>query len=378
MKSNLVKVQMVIWCHKSGEEKNLMASQDECPSIAIIGGFYNLDDAKKSEAVKIAESLGAALANAGFNLVVYLADENSLEPHVVRGYVPQALGRKRCIRIRTPQKLRAKATFDEESNSGDMFHPDIFPSENWEAPFYQSLADKDGVDAVVLLSGGGSTLIAGHIALARKLPVLAVEKMGGSAYEIWKQLKIANPSTSNWNNNGSEQLVTELRAKCDDDRRIRYEREKDIKNYDSWASTKRFSVLCATTLITFVAALVYALIGDPDPGKFVVATIIGLLAAGSTGALARGIISANARSNAAVTLLLGSIAGLVVGLGYIIPQLVGSAGIFDPKQTTVTATDVIQLLSALLISLSAGVGFDTVFNRLRTQAESLPISGESK
>ena len=68
---------------------------------------------------------------------------------------------------------------------------------------------------------------------------------------------------------------------------------------------------------------------------------------------------------------------MFVGPGYIIPQLIGSAGIFDPAQTTVTTTDVIQFLSALLVSISAGVGFDTVFNGLRTQAESLPISGET-
>lgn len=350
---------------------------DNAPAIAIIGGFYSLDDIQKNEAIGIAESLGAALANAGFNLVVYFSDENSLEPHVVRGYVAKAQGRIDCIRIRAPHKLRKKATFIEEATNREMFHVDTFPSENWEAPFYQSLADKDGVDAVVLMSGGSSTLIAGHVALARQLPLLAIEKMEGSAYEIWKQLKLADPKIPSWDENKPEKLVNQLRAKCENERKMLRKTEAEKRNYEAWVSTKRFAVFCTVTLTTFVLALIYAVIGGAGPKGFLVATIIGLLAAGATGALARGLIWENTRSNAGITLLLGSLAGLVVGLGYIIPQLVGKAGIFDPNQIEVLSTDVIQFLSALLVSISAGVGFDTVFSRLKTQAETLPISADT-
>ncbi len=96
----------------------------------------------------------------------------------------------------------------------------------------------------------------------------------------------------------------------------------------------------------------------------------------ATGAMARGVMWANTRSDPVTSLLLGALAGLVVGLGYIIPQLVGSAGIFGPNHTEVVAADIIQFLSALLVSISAGFGFDTVFDRLRKQAENLPIGGE--
>lgn len=354
-----------------------MADASEAPYVAVVGGFYNLDDAKISDAIRIAESLGAALANADFNLVVYYSDKNSLEPHVVRGYVPQAQDRTQCIRIRTPQKLRRdKATFDEEATHGEMFDPDLFPSDDWEAPFYQSLADVDGVDAIVLLSGGESTLIAGHIALARKLPVLAVEELGGSAYEIWQQLKLADPSIKSWNTCGSEQLVTQLRAKCDHARKVRGDRERKIRRIESWASARRYAGLCGATLLAFVMVLVYVIIEDPDPKSFFVATIIGLLAAGATGALARGVIWANTRSDAGITLLLGTLAGLVVGLGYIIPQLVGAPGAFHPDAKDVVGADIFQFLTALLVSISGGFGLDTVFDRLRKQAESLPIGGQ--
>lgn len=354
-----------------------MADANTDPYIAVVGGFYALDDSKKSDAISIAESLGAALAKAKFNLVVYLADEDSLEPHVVRGYVRHAQDRKQCIRIQTPLTLRPRATFEEEKSHGAMFNPDLFPSEDWEAPFYQSLAKENGADAIVLLSGGGSTLIAGHIALARELPVLAIQEMGGSAYEIWKQLKLTDPSTQSWTTGRSNQLVADLRAKCDQARNVRKDHESEIRKIESWSSSKRYAMFCGAAFLAFVAALIYAIIGAPSPNEFFVATIIGLLTAGATGALARGVIWATTRNDAGITLLLGALAGLVVGLGYIIPQLVGSAGIFDPNQTVVTTADIIQFLSALLVSISAGVGFDTVFDRLRTQAESLPISGDS-
>jgi hypothetical protein len=42
----------------------------------------------------------------------------------------------------------------------------------------------------------------------------------------------------------------------------------------------------------------------------------------------------------------------------------------------VQATDKIQFASAILVALSAGVGFDTVFTRLKKQAEVQPISAK--
>jgi len=44
------------------------------------------------------------------------------------------------------------------------------------------------VDAVLLLAGARSTLIAGQIAVARGLPVLPVDSFGGAARKIWQEL----------------------------------------------------------------------------------------------------------------------------------------------------------------------------------------------
>jgi hypothetical protein len=65
------------------------------------------------------------------------------------------------------------------------------------------------------------------------------------------------------------------------------------------------------------------------------------------------------------SLLLGSIAGFVAGLAYLVPQYVGKYGVLDPAATKVEATDKIQFVSAALVAISADVGFDTVFTRLK-------------
>jgi hypothetical protein len=102
---------------------------------------------------------------------------------------------------------------------------------------------------------------------------------------------------------------------------------------------------------------------------------LGLVVAAGTGALARALMWG--RSSAMMTsLMLGGLAGLAVGLAYLIPQLIGAPGVFSPTATAIAATDKIQFVSALLTALSAGIGFDTVFDRLKSQATELPIAAK--
>jgi hypothetical protein len=99
----------------------------------------------------------------------------------------------------------------------------------------------------------------------------------------------------------------------------------------------------------------------------------GLIFSGATGALLRVILWGPGEHDARTSLLLGSIAGFVVGLAYLIPQWVGAPGPLSPKADIVSATDKIQFASVVLVALSAGVGFDTVFSRLQKQAQDAPI-----
>jgi hypothetical protein len=60
-------------------------------------------------------------------------------------------------------------------------------------------------------------------------------------------------------------------------------------------------------------------------------------------------------------------------MAYLIPQWVGAPGVLKASATEVLPTGKIQFVSAVLVAISAGVGFDTIFNRLKGQAENLAI-----
>lgn len=68
------------------------------------------------------------------------------------------------------------------------------------------------------------------------------------------------------------------------------------------------------------------------------------------------------------------VAGFVVGLAYLIPQWIGAPGVLEVSATVVKATDKIQFVSAVLVAIPAGVGFDTVFTRLKKEAQDRSVS----
>jgi len=151
----------------------------ELPLLVAYGSSTNLERAPQ----RLREGcIGAELAKAGFRLVVYFSNDDSLEPHVVAGYGevlatnPALAGH---IRVRYAKSQRGQVLFHEQVAQPELFEIQLFPGQDWETPFYRSLAEDNGVDAVVLLAGATSTLIAGQIAFARRLPILAVDEFGG-------------------------------------------------------------------------------------------------------------------------------------------------------------------------------------------------------
>jgi hypothetical protein len=86
-------------------------ADEKRPRVAVIGGFYNLDANTQlgKEARDYAQSLGRALTETGFGLVVYFSNDKSLEPHVVHGFVaalpPGESGS--CIDVRYSEAQRA-------------------------------------------------------------------------------------------------------------------------------------------------------------------------------------------------------------------------------------------------------------------------------
>jgi hypothetical protein len=145
------------------------------------------------------------------------------------------------------------------------------------------------------------------------------------------------------------------------------------------AISQREKVLWAAG--AFLALLVTFFFGlgqPPEPNLYAFLTLSALIAAGAMGALIRSVIWGAEETAPLTSLLLGGVAGFVAGLAYLVPQYVGKYGVLDPTATKVEATDKIQFVSAVLVAISAGVGFDTVFTRLKKQAEDQPVGAPAK
>ena len=351
-----------------------MMTDGQMAFVGVIGGLRALEPPKAAEAKAAARNLGAELAKAGFGLVVYSSDEPSLEPHVVAGYVPALKAGEGKIRVRYAESQRGLIKFAEEAEYGELFDAHLFPGQDWESPFYRSIADED-VDAVVLLAGGNSTLIAGQIALARRLPILAMPDFGGAASKIWQEL--AYLAQHNDQRAGISQSVRSV-DRLKHETAVRAERRAENRQREallaSLLSRQKKVLHAAAAFATLMLTVFFGTVYIPWAAAYPFVMFVAMIAGGATGALVRAVMWGPQESDPRASLLLGSVAGFVVGLAYLIPQWVGAPGILAGGDKIVSATDKIQFASALLVAISAGVGFDTVFNRLREQAQTMSVA----
>jgi len=345
------------------------------PFIAVIGGLWQLDESRAAAASGAAKVIGAELAKAGFGLVVYFSDDRSVEPHVVAGYVAALTDGAGAIRVRYAQSQRGQVKFNEETARPELFEHRLFPGDDWEAPFYRSLAEEEGVDAVLLLGGGTSTLIAGQIAVARRLPILAVDEFGGSAAKIWNQLAQASldKDFDSWGTRPAAAFAEQLKKECAAVAARRREERRREQMFATITAQRQQTVYAAGAFVLLLATLFFGMVYTPSPSAYPFIMFAGLISAGGTGALARLIFRGPVENDSRTSLLLGSITGFVVGLAYLIPQWVGAPGVLAPKADTVLATDKIQFASAVLVAISAGVGFDAVFSRLQKEAQNVAV-----
>jgi hypothetical protein len=351
-----------------------MADAD-IPFVAVIGGLWQLDPSKAAAAKAAGKVIGAELAKAGFGLVVYLSNDESLEPHVVSGYsasVPDGAG---AIRVRYAESQRGQVKFKEETARPELFEHRLFPGQDWEAPFYRSLAEEEGVDAVLLLGGATSTLIAGQIAVARHLPILAVDEFGGSAAKIWNQIAQASSDSIHysWGTRAPAAFVAQLKDECAAVAARRQEARRRERVFAAITSQRQQTVYATGAFVFLLVMLFLGMVFTPFPSAYPFILLAGLISAGATGALVRAVLWGPRENDPQASLLLGSVAGFVVGLAYLIPQWVGAPGVLAPKGDTISANDKIQFASAVLVAVSAGVGFDTVFSRLQKQAQDVPV-----
>jgi hypothetical protein len=349
-------------------------ANETMPYIAVIGGLWQLTGEQLLASKKYAEQIGAELAKGGFRLVVYNSEERSLEPYVVSGFVAATSngGAGGSICVRCAQSQRTSVNFAEETSRGNLFDRRYFPTQDWEVPFYRSLVDAEGVDGVIVMAGARSTLVAAQIAIARQLPLLAFEQFDGSAAVIWTELAArikGYPSAADT----PAKAIAWLKVQCQEQTAGRQQIQQREKTYLRTRSQLAKTAWASGAFLALLIAVLLGLSRSPDPEYYTWVTLAGLIAAGATGALIRSLMWGTEDDNSATSLFFGAVAGFVVGLAYLIPQWVGAPGVLNATSGNVQATDKIQFVSALLVAISAGVGFDTVFTRLKKEAETHSI-----
>lgn len=360
-------------------------SNSESHTIAIIGGFWKLPEQSQADAQKMGVEIGASLAQAGMRLVVYYSDTKSLEPYVVEGYVGalrQGQGEK-AITIRVCNSQRGEVKFEQEKAREEAFERSVSPGTDPETPFYRSLAETKGVDGVVLMAGGMSTLIAGQIVVARRLPVAAVDVFDGSAAKIRNELTFIHQNYPSFDS--AKKVVEWLKQECDkraealatqenlekDARAAREEMERKLQAISDQGRKFPWAV---GAFIILLLLMYFGLGQAPTSNSFTSLMIAALVASGASGALIRSIIWGANEAAPRISLLLGSVAGLIVGIGYLIPQLVAQSGSTADQVKVAGALGTIQFLSAVVVGFVAGLGSDTIFARMLKEAANLNVT----
>jgi len=231
-------------------------------------------------------------------------------------------------------------------------------SEEWEVSFYRSLA---GADGVVVIGGGYSTFTAGQVAIGSRIPILALEKSGGSAASVWKTLSPGvDLPTSDEHARMAHALTDEtVRAWVDSligQGRRRYAFESGpIRKHALYAG------------LLFVLALIGALASHLVPrfnatplatGLLIASTLLG----GGAGAAIRMVFERRYGAgplvppSLAVTMALGAMAGGLAGLLYLVAQT---------TQTNLAEAGALRFVAIMaIISVIGGLTVETVFRKL--------------
>jgi hypothetical protein len=110
--------------------------------IAIVGSAtegreYTPQIQDAQEAHQIAEKLGAALALAGYGLMVYSAEPEYIERDVVRGFVNSGKANAKSILVLFPSGQRRAAAFPEREEREEVFDVRQENTAGWEMAFYR-------------------------------------------------------------------------------------------------------------------------------------------------------------------------------------------------------------------------------------------------
>jgi hypothetical protein len=344
------------------------------PLIAIVGSAdptrtAELELTHVDRAGMASEQLGRELAAAGCRIVVYSGDPTFIEAHVVRGYVGSGKAVEGSIEVRFPDGSQA-AEFPEYQThrAAFRFQPDT--SKDWEVSFYRSLV---GVDGVLLLGGGRSSLISGLVALGNGLPVAAVATFGGNARKVWTLIDPdsqlleegahAAMAPPIWDDAAAGRLVQVLVGQ----HRRRLELAAARRRAET-AGARRRTRDALLVMALFVAAMVGVTLGlrGLEPGSWPLYAVVLLtpLLAGAAGATAKTVFEPDPERGATVVAALGLAAGGISELLFLLSQLATSPELLSATAPDSTTRARNLALVGAGIGFIAGLTFESVYRKL--------------
>ncbi len=306
--------------------------------------------------------LGRELANERCGLIVYSASEGFIEPGIVSGYVNSGKAEEGSIQVRSPYGGTA-ADFAEAREHPELF--DIRPdsSRDWKVSYYRSLVDTQGI---LLVGGGRSTLITGLIALAFRIPLVAVACFGGNTRIVWEALdRVRNDATqkdvsvmaADWRETSARSLVLSLVGQ-----QQRRKAAEELARQRERGQSKRTIVSLAVAVLLLLLGLgtiPMAWASKPGTAWNLVALIVAPLFSATCGAIIRNTFDQG--QDWVKTALLGFVAGAIAFLLFVAAQLATTPDILDGPGAR-------RLLFFVLpVGFIAGLTFDAVYSKLRAQ-----------
>jgi hypothetical protein len=358
------------------------------PLVAIVGSARAEITAEKEDAARQAcKELGRALANGGWGIAVYTDSEDFIEPDLVRGYVAEGGAELGCVTCFYPQGEAIELP-DREGHP-ELFGPDrVDAASDWEVSFYRSLSEVDGI---LILGGRSSTLIAGHIALMRHLPIVSVAEFGGTGTKLWRYMKLKPDGLQDsdleamaaWSSTSARDCVQSLsrqrEKRLDAQRRESAElsdlreRAGRLEKLEDEGRTRRVDILATLGL---VSVLVILILVELEIGKtggwYSAALLLSLLVAGGLGATVRVLTPDPPRYARWTPQIFGIVGGLFVGLLYMLPHLIGDHHLFTAGEE-VSPQMHAQFLSVVVVAFLAGLGFEITLSQLLSKSKA---SGE--
>jgi hypothetical protein len=338
------------------------------PLILVVGSAEagrtdyqpQLENADKARLA--AEHIGSELARRQCRIVVYSASKEYLEGDVVRGFAGAvAKTAKAMIEVRYPYTAAASAEFKESHDRPELFLSVSDPNASWEAAFYASLRDADGI---VIIGGGRSAHAIGYMALAFDVPILSLACFGGAGRAVWLAMKpdIDLPTKDHhqrmnpagWKESAVSGLIDALLEQGEALRR-----RAEIA--DAAVRQRRATWRIGASVALLLAAIALMVWGYtlPEPRTDLLFVALLLLVgpvAGAGSSLALSVWSAaDDTRSLGVTAGLGFVAGLFSSLIYLLAQATTA--------TDAKAIKSVAIFVAMATGLLAGFAVDRVFRQ---------------